>query len=583
MASASEQSAADKEAFEYWGYLFKSDKTGTEKLKKLLRALYKLIGAKFEPSDSRDLTPSQLAQFYRELNGNYDQLFLSVPPATIAFIYKNLGCLHSLQPLPSSAADNRFTDPIIPALKVEGWIMWETIQLLLGPEEHAGFLMMAVQKWELKDPDTGDRLPTVLPRSCFPVAPDAHMTAWYDGMGERLRREAEEEQSMRITAIDEEPRRQIESGERSHRRHERDHSRSSEEEPPTDTKRSSALAYFKNPLFRNHEGRPGVVRRNSKHPTLVSRGMSAATSVGYVVRNIGSPHLWDGGNVKDNTHRDRERSHGHREKERERERERDRDTDHERDRDRRRKSLPHANRASQEYEDDMPSPRLHPRQAALSSRRGSATNSPASDRDQWESNGSQQGHTPTERHHHRQASSPADHTIRHSKSHDPTPSPKDYFPPYEAYRSRRGSAHGDAPSPGATPEAGRTPSLSRGQSRERDAVHTGFMPTASPLFATQVARSDHRGPQSFHPPNYIPRSSGNERYESPGRSPMGRSGSVRRDNSVRRDSARPLGSSPPGMYGPNGANVQRPKVARFETPVTGGGQGRPYAKEGAYR
>jgi len=42
-ATTTEPTAADKEAQEYWGYLFKPDKTGTDKLKNLLRGLYSLV------------------------------------------------------------------------------------------------------------------------------------------------------------------------------------------------------------------------------------------------------------------------------------------------------------------------------------------------------------------------------------------------------------------------------------------------------------------------------------------------------------------------------------------------------------
>ncbi|KAF2224711.1 hypothetical protein BDZ85DRAFT_317365 [Elsinoe ampelina] len=600
MPTPTEQTVADKEAFEYWGYLFKSDKTGTEKLKKLLRALYKLIGSKFEPYDSTDLTPAQLARFYRDLNGDYDQLFLTIPPATIAFIYKNLGCQHSLQPMPAAAAGNRYCEPTIPALKVEGWIMWETIQLLLGPDEHAGFLMQAVKKWELNDPDTGEKFPNLLPRQCFPAAPDAHMTAWYEGVSDRLRREAEEEASMRITAIEEEAPRQIESGDRTHhRKHNRDHSYDSETEEPAETKKSSALSYFKNPLFKNNEGRPGVVRRNSKHPTLMERGMSAASSVGNVVRNIGSPHLWDAGPTKDphhDGHRGKERERDHRDGHRERDRESShsrrgshRERDKDRDRDKRRKSLPHAHHfRGGSSDEDVPSPRVHPRQSVAVPRRGSQTNSPASDSNGWDYTNSPR-RTPTERHHHRAPSSPEDHTIRHSKSHDPTPSPKDYFPPYESYKPRRSSTHTEAQSPGGTMSPGRTPTSERPPherpSHESGMVHGGFMPTASPLFATQVARNDTRGGGQYMAPNYIPRSNGRERYDSPNRSPLGRNPSLRRDDSARRG---PSGQSPPGPYKPgyNGAMGPppppqvRPKVARFETP--NGSAPRPY-KDVPYR
>lgn len=38
-ADQHERAVQDREAFEYWGYLFKVDKTGTDKLKSLLRGL----------------------------------------------------------------------------------------------------------------------------------------------------------------------------------------------------------------------------------------------------------------------------------------------------------------------------------------------------------------------------------------------------------------------------------------------------------------------------------------------------------------------------------------------------------------
>lgn len=313
----------------------------------------------------------------------------------------------------------------------------------------------------------------------------------------------------------------------------------------------------------------------SKHPTLVQRGKSTASSIGHVVRNIGSPYLWDGGSSTSSKEKGHSHSHSHGHRDRERERDRGRNSDS--DKDRRRKSLPHSHHLSAEYEEDAPSPRLHPRQAALSSRRASAANSPMSDKEHWDSSGSPRP-TPTERHHHRRTSSPSDHTIRHSKSHDPTPSPREYFPPYDSYGSRRGSAQPDAQSPaeGSGAEASKTPpppsartasrerERARERERERDMVHTGFMPTASPLFATQVARSDYR---------QAPRGSGRERYDSPSTSPMGRTTSMRRDASGRRDSARPTGSSPPNMGSP------RPKVTRFETPVSGT-QSRQYARDG---
>ena len=111
-------------------------------------------------SDNPDLTPTQLAHFYRDLHGNYDQLFLGTPHESVAFIYKSLGCLHSLQPQ-AFTHSTAFTDPTVPALKTEGWIMWQTIQLLLGPAEHSEFMREAVQKWDIRDPATGTVFPKI--------------------------------------------------------------------------------------------------------------------------------------------------------------------------------------------------------------------------------------------------------------------------------------------------------------------------------------------------------------------------------------------------------------------------------------
>lgn len=492
-------------------------------------------GTTFEPYDSTDVTPTQLAHFYRSLHGNYDPLFLSTPPASIAFIYKNLGCLHSLQPIPSAAAENRFSEPLVPALKIEGWIMWQTIQLLLGPEEHSEFLREAVQKWDVKDPDTGDVMPKILPRSCFPSVPDPHMVAWYEGVSERLRREADEEQSMRITAVEHEPHHQLESADKQyHRRHDaRECSPIVTDDEASDSRRS-ALAYFKNPLFRTVDGRPGVVRRASRHPaslrggSLMQRGKSAASSVGHVVKNIGSPHLWDGHSSST------------------------------KDRERRRRSLPHSHHlaeADMDSDEDLPSERLHPRHAALQSRRSSQNPSPASDRSSWEDDDLSPRHTPVERHHHHRRPDSRERSIRHSKSHEPASSPREYFPPYESYdrSSRRGSAQPEAQSPANT-----TPLQNEG------VLGHGFGPSASPLFATTVARSDR-------PRQYQQQSGAVQRrnqHRSSERSPVGRASGRDEVAPVRRSDDR--------------QRHQRPKVTRFETPV-GGVHGRKYPNESTWR
>ena len=66
--TAANVEAAQKEAYEYWGYLFRPDKTATDKLKSLLRGLKDLIVTRYDRSEQPDLTPNQLAQFYRRTN-----------------------------------------------------------------------------------------------------------------------------------------------------------------------------------------------------------------------------------------------------------------------------------------------------------------------------------------------------------------------------------------------------------------------------------------------------------------------------------------------------------------------------------
>ncbi|KAI7228951.1 hypothetical protein KC330_g7661, partial [Hortaea werneckii] len=250
-----ELAVEEREAFEYWDYLFKPDKTGTDRLKSLLRGLKNVINEHYEPSDNPDLTPTQLAQFYRDLHGNYDQLFLSTPSESIAFIYKSLGCLHSLQPQ-SFAHSTAFADPTVPALKTEGWIMWQTIQLLLGPAEHSEFLREAVRRWDVKDPTTGNVFPKILPRQSFPLEPDRHMVAWYEGVSERLRREAEEEERVR----------ELEAEQAETRRIRDKHAKEDAEDAESVGSKGPALAYFRNPLYRHVDGRPSIVRSSSKRP-----------------------------------------------------------------------------------------------------------------------------------------------------------------------------------------------------------------------------------------------------------------------------------------------------------------------------
>lgn len=200
---------------------------------------------KFEPSDSPDLTPSQIAAWYRSVGGDYDVLFTDTPPSSIAFIYRSLGAYHSLQP---AADDDGYSSPTIPALKKQGFVTWQTIQLLLGPEEHVPFLQRAVELDDIPDPETGNIFPKILPKECFPDKPDDAMEAWYHNVAARLKKEAEEEANDGSTD---------EARLRS----------STEYEPSSADEKHGAFRYFEDPLYRNERPRPTFMRHVMKQST----------------------------------------------------------------------------------------------------------------------------------------------------------------------------------------------------------------------------------------------------------------------------------------------------------------------------
>ncbi|GAB1725537.1 hypothetical protein NU195Hw_g6414t1 [Hortaea werneckii] len=529
-----ELAVEEREAFEYWDYLFKPDKTGTDRLKSLLRGLKDVINEHYEPSDNPDLTPTQLAQFYRDLHGNYDQLFLATPSESIAFIYKSLGCLHSLQPQ-SFAHSTAFADPTVPALKTEGWIMWQTIQLLLGPAEHSEFLREAVRRWDVKDPTTGNVFPKILPRQCFPPEPDRHMVAWYEGVSERLRREAEEEERVR----------ELEAEQAETRRIRDKHAKEDAEDAESVGSKGPALAYFRNPLYRHVDGRPSIVRSSSKRPgmsprpTMRDKAKDGASTMGHVIRNIGSPHLWDGRGGSRSRSRDKVAL----------------------ERDRRRRSLPdnkHPHHGAHLSEDQAtsgsPAPgehrgHRHRRHASGShhshSRPGTSGSAddewtgPSDDPEAFRHSRPSSSHDPgAHRHPHHSHRLPAEPGLRHSKSHDPTPissqqrEGSDYFGSAAGYDERRRSSAHDATSPPATAEGG--PGL--------------FRPSASPLFATHVARQPQPPPPSGlgPPPGMRPMSGAPPppRPRSGGPPPDMESYPPRRGVSLRGPHGRPISPGP---------------------------------------
>ncbi|KAH8719145.1 hypothetical protein GQ44DRAFT_712601 [Phaeosphaeriaceae sp. PMI808] len=260
---AANADATHREAYQYWGYLLKKDKCGTPLLDRLLKGIAQVISNKFEPSESPDLTPSQIAAWYRDVGGNYDLLFKDTPPSSIAFIYRSLGAFHSLQP---ARDDDGYSTPAIPALKKQGFVTWQTIQLLLGPEEHVPFLQKAVQQYDVVDEETGNIFPKVLPKQCFPDKPDDAMESWYQSVADRLKREAEEEAERARIAAQPGPRLA--------------HDLSGDGGSSADEKKG-AFKYFEDPMYRKTRPRPGFMRHVSKqqaiHP-LEDRGGKVVTS-----------------------------------------------------------------------------------------------------------------------------------------------------------------------------------------------------------------------------------------------------------------------------------------------------------------
>ena len=97
-----------------------------------------------------------------------------------------MGCFHTLQP-----SSNAFEPPCIPTLLPHGFVRWQTIQLLLCPDEHSGFLREAVKQFDVVNPSTGTTFPKDIPRHVFPAEPDAEMVKWHDTVGRRLEQEYE--------------------------------------------------------------------------------------------------------------------------------------------------------------------------------------------------------------------------------------------------------------------------------------------------------------------------------------------------------------------------------------------------------
>jgi hypothetical protein len=131
-----------------------------------------------EPKEERALTPAKLAAYYKKMGGNYDctllpnlhdrtlifgiALFIEVPNPSISWIYASIGCQQTLQP-----GKDDFNPPCIPALTERGFVRWQSIEILLGPEVHVEFIQNTIDNHNIKHPDTGEDFPVGLPKESF--------------------------------------------------------------------------------------------------------------------------------------------------------------------------------------------------------------------------------------------------------------------------------------------------------------------------------------------------------------------------------------------------------------------------------
>ncbi|KAJ5807634.1 hypothetical protein N7447_011090 [Penicillium robsamsonii] len=182
----------------HWGTLINPDKSPAPLLEQLCLGIAQLMvssrlvlhetiltapKSSFDSNGTTDITPERLAAFYRKVGGNYDPLFLETKAQALSFIYQSLGCFHSLQP-----SANPYEPPSIPSLLPNGFVRWQTIQLLMDPDEHSVYLQNAVNLWDIADAN-GELFPKTIPRDAFPSEPDPEMLEWHEGVSRRLERD----------------------------------------------------------------------------------------------------------------------------------------------------------------------------------------------------------------------------------------------------------------------------------------------------------------------------------------------------------------------------------------------------------
>ncbi|KAL9008549.1 MAG: hypothetical protein Q9173_006339 [Seirophora scorigena] len=203
---------------EYWGYLIESDKSPSLIFEQLLLGIANYIvrvqsqavscdqriktdgpirwqNRHVAPWNIDSLTPPKLAAFYRLLGGDYDPLFLETPHPSLSFIYQSLGCFHTLQQEKSP-----YKAPSVPALTPQGFVRWQTVQVLLEPDEHVSFLQNAVKRLEIINPANGTLFPSRLPREALPSRCDPEMVQWHEGVARKLMLDSRALENRRLPA-----------------------------------------------------------------------------------------------------------------------------------------------------------------------------------------------------------------------------------------------------------------------------------------------------------------------------------------------------------------------------------------------
>ena len=121
--------------------------------------------------------------------------FLDTTQTSLSFVYRTLGCYHTLQP-----SKDRHASPSLPALTPAGFVQWQTIQLLLEPETNGPFLQRAVKRFNLINPVDGKSFPSVLPKESLPSQPDMQTVEWHRSISEKLMMEAQAQTAEALSA-----------------------------------------------------------------------------------------------------------------------------------------------------------------------------------------------------------------------------------------------------------------------------------------------------------------------------------------------------------------------------------------------